>query len=336
MLQFVSSSPASSRFAPDRFHHDDGLIPGRWLAMAILFAGLVLIELMWRADLRIDPTAPGCYPFYVVGALFGGLRYGLRAPRSGLQRMVRDAAEYLGALTLMVLMGAVASYPVAAFSHGYVDAGLQRIDLALRFDWLAWYRAVAAHPWLQFLDKAAYQSIYLTPAVLIGHFAWTGRRADARGFLATFWVAATLSLVFFVFVPAVGPFAYLWHGPVPYMPESELWQPELIPALRLHALHHVDLGALRGLVSAPSFHTTAAILYIVTTWRIPRLRWPVFAVNVVMLLSTPVEGTHYLADMIAGAAVAGVALTLVARLRRAIAGQAQTASGPGFAAPLRR
>jgi hypothetical protein len=38
-----------------------------------------------------------------------------------------------------------------------------------------------------------------------------------------------------------------------------------------------------------------------------------------MLLATPVEGTHYLADMVAGAAVAGVALTLVAMVRRHLA-----------------
>ncbi len=44
------------------------------------------------------------------------------------------------------------------------------------------------------------------------------------------------------------------------------------------------------------------------------LRWPLLALNVGMLISTPVEGTHYLIDMILGAAVAGVALGAVAAL----------------------
>ena len=38
-------------------------------------------------------------------------------------------------------------------------------------------------------------------------------------------------------------------------------------------------------------------------------------INVAMLLSTPVEGTHYLADMIAGALVAIAALGIVAEVR---------------------
>ena len=76
-------------------------------------------------------------------------------------------------------------------------------------------------------------------------------------------------------------------------------------------MHTVDLGLLRGLVSVPSFHTAAAILYIVVAWPMARLRWPVLVVNLCMLLATPVEGTHYLMDMLGGAAVAGVSLSAV-------------------------
>ena len=58
------------------------------------------------------------------------------------------------------------------------------------------------------------------------------------------------------------------------------------------------------------------MLYIACAWPYRRLRWPVFAVNAAMLLSTPVEGTHYLADMLAGAAVALTSLGLIAWLER--------------------
>jgi len=95
------------------------------------------------------------------------------------------------------------------------------------------------------------------------------------------------------------------------LPESEMWQAGVIPALRAHQVHVVDLGHLRGLVSAPSFHTAAAVLFIHTAWRSRDLRWPVLGINLAMLLATPVEGTHYLTDMILGAAVAAVAILLV-------------------------
>ncbi|HSI16732.1 MAG TPA: phosphatase PAP2 family protein, partial [Sphingomonas sp.] len=93
---------------------------------------------------------------------------------------------------------------------------------------------------------------------------------------------------------------------------------QLIPELRLHMFHVIDLGAIRGLVSAPSFHTASAVLFIAAAWPWRTLRWPLLALNVAMLISTPVEGTHYLSDMILGAAVAGVALGAVAALSEAL------------------
>ncbi|WP_338329099.1 phosphatase PAP2 family protein [Sphingobium yanoikuyae] len=81
-------------------------------------------------------------------------------------------------------------------------------------------------------------------------------------------------------------------------------------------------GQLRGIVSAPSFHTAAAVLYIAAGWRIAALRWPIVALNAAMLLSTPVEGTHYLIDMILGLGVALTALALMEVHRRRCAASA--------------
>lgn len=46
----------------------------------------------------------------------------------------------------------------------------------------------------------------------------------------------------------------------------------------------------------------------------PRLRWPVLALNTAMLLSTPVEGTHYLIDILLGTIVAMAAIATLHRL----------------------
>ena len=108
-------------------------------------------------------------------------------------------------------------------------------------------------------------------------------------------------MLLFLAMPAVGPLAYIWQGPVPYMPTSALYQAELLPMLRDNMLGAVDLGALQGLVCAPSFHTAAAVIYIAMAWPCRYLRWPLLLINAAMLLSTPVEGTHYLVDMIGGA-----------------------------------
>jgi len=290
-------------------------MPGRWLVSAAVSSLAVLIAMMAWEHLRIDPFATPTLTFMALAALLVTTTYVYRRPATRAQRIARDVSEYVGLFTLISLMGATATYPLSAGSHGFVDPALQKIDALLRFNWIAWYDVVAAHRSLQLLGTAAYQSIFISPAILLGYFAWTGQRASARGFIAAFWVAAVLSLSLFPFLPAEGPLAFLWRGPIPYMPESALYQMSLIPELRRHGISHVDLGALRGLVSAPSFHTASAILYVAAAWPFRKLRWPLLVVNVAMLLSTPVEGTHYLTDMIAGALVAVTALGIVAEIR---------------------
>lgn len=294
------------------------IIPTVWLAGAVALSAAALMVLMVVTRLRIDPSAPSTIAFALFFALAAGLRYGLRRPASQLERIVRDMAEYVGIFVAMTLIGATATYPVSALTHGFADPALQEIDAALHFDWIDWYEVVAAHRSLQFLGTIVYQSIYATPAVLLGYFAWTGNRAAAHCFIAAFWLSAVMAMTLFGFMPAQGPLASLWHGPMPYVPESALYQSELIPELRLHLLHHVDLGALRGLVCAPSFHAVSAVLFIATAWPFDRLRWPVAVLNAAMLVATPVEGTHYLVDMILGSMIAGIALTATSILARRI------------------
>lgn len=297
---------------------DRSVIPGRWLIFAAI-AGLVLLTLMMEYErLSIALLSPATLIFGLAFAAMGIVRHALRNPTSHGQRIARDMAEYYGIFTIITLTGALASYPVSAMTSGFADEGLQRADAILHFDWLAWYSLVAEHRSLQIIGTAFYQSIYASPAILLGWFAVTNKRAAARRFIASFWVAAVLALVMFRYMPAVGPFATLAHGPVPYMPDSGLWMDQLIPELRLHLVHVIDLGAIRGLVSAPSFHTASAVLFIAAAWPYRTLRWPILILNIGMLISTPVEGTHYLSDMILGAAVAGVALGAVAALTEAL------------------
>ncbi len=287
---------------------------GWWIGGGMIASLAALALLMRAAGLSIDPTNVDIMPFYDAGLILLALRFGVRNRPWRHARAVADCAEYYGVFTMLALMGAIASYPIAAMTAGFHDATLQRIDLMLHFDWLAWYRLVAATPVLQTLGLAAYRSIYLTPAILFAVFAITGDRVAAHRFLAIFWLTAVGTLILYTFMPAVGPFSYLWHHPIVYMPESEQWQQGLIPALRDHGVRVVDLGHLRGIVSAPSFHAAAATLYINAAWRMPRLRWPVFAMNAAMLLSTPVEGTHYLIDILLGTMVALAAIATLHRI----------------------
>ena len=137
--------------------------------------------------------------------------------------------------------------------------------------------------------------------------AWQGQSEKARRFLLNYWAAVVLTLLIFPMMPARGALEFLWHGPVPYMPTSGQWQGLIIPELRAGTAN-IDLSALRGLVCAPSFHTVSAVLYLHAAWQMPRLRWLLTPVIVAMVMATPIEGVHYLSDMVLGAIVAIIAI----------------------------
>lgn len=291
------------------------LLSGRWLTVGLAGAVVIDVLLLLSAHLRID-ISWASIGFAAWAVASGAICYAFRARATPAQRIARDFTESVSLFAAISLLGAVASYPLASGNHGFVDPTLERIDLSLHFHWIGWYELVATHPWLQPFERMAYLSIFFTPALLFAYYAWSGRLAESRLFLATFGVAALITLALFPLLPAAGPFATLWHGAMPYMPLSALYQDQVILALRHHAIHAVDLGALHGLVCAPSFHAASAVLYMATAWRIAQLRWPIMALNVAMLLATPVEGTHYLADILCGVIVACLALALTPILVR--------------------
>jgi hypothetical protein len=294
-----------------------GLIPLSWICAVLALTVIVVALFMEYADLGISLSVDLKVLLFVYLAGATAALYYWHDAQVEWQRAIHDVVETVSLFALICLLGSVATYPAAASSSGFADASLQRADVLMRLDWLAWYNVVAAHPLLQLLGRFAYESIYVSPAILLGYFAYAGRKAQARFFIGSFWLAAVITILIFTLLPAEGPLAFLSHGHFPYMPESALDQQQLIPLLRAHHLQSVNLGALRGLVSAPSFHAASAMLFIAAAWPVKALRWPLLLLNLAMLVATPVEGTHYFVDVPAGIAVALLAMMVM----RGVAGR---------------
>lgn len=285
--------------------------PLRWLVAAIAASGLAVALLMARQHIGLRLGGPALPALVLLMGTLAALWRRHRHPANSTQRIVRDFAESALLLVSAALIGGLGSYAAAAATTGFDDALLERTDRLLHFDWLALYGLFVRYPALQWVGEAAYASIWVSPLVIIGYCAATARQDHARRFLAAYWLSAMLTLLVFPLLPARGALAYLWRGPIPYLPMEGLGQGHIIPLLRSHALKVVDLGALQGIVCAPSFHTVSAAVFIATAWPIPPLRRWLVPLNAAMLLATPVEGTHYLTDMLIGLAVAGLALATV-------------------------
>jgi hypothetical protein len=159
-------------------------LPGYWLVAAIGASLLVVLLLMAGVQVEIDPANGVDRLFAVVAGTALLARFALRPGSSNAQRIARDAIDHIGLFALVCLVGALASYPLAAHTSGFDDVALERADRLMHFDWLAWYAFVAAHPLLQLGESIAYQTIFVTPVILLGYFAVSGRRAEARMLIA--------------------------------------------------------------------------------------------------------------------------------------------------------
>jgi membrane-associated phospholipid phosphatase len=84
-------------------------------------------------------------------------------------------------------------------------------------------------------------------------------------------------------------------------------------------LRHLDLFGLGGIVTFPSFHAASAVLYAWALWPVRWMRPIVVLAFTAMLAATPINGGHYLIDIIAGTAIAILAIAAARRAGRLVA-----------------
>lgn len=226
------------------------------------------------------------------------------------------AAELLETIALFLAITAtcaLASYASAAWSLDYADGWLARADAAIGFSWEVAYNFTASSRLLQIAGRCAYISIGITPLVILAVLVLTGRVGRARRFILAYWLTLAVTILFFPLAPAVGPMSAMNPDLITYMPISGVENNVVghavsIDAARAGTLGKLTVGSMIGIISFPSFHAAAAVLFMWAAWPVERLRWPVTLLNLAMLCSTIVEGNHYLVDLFAGIAVAAVAI----------------------------
>ena len=112
-------------------------------------------------------------------------------------------------------------------------------------------------------------------------------------------------------VPALGAYQQLGLSPGDYAhitPGGYLDQLRDFPRVRDGSLRELDIIHLVGIITFPSFHAAACVLYLWALWAVWWMRPIVVLTNGLMLLSTPIGGGHYFVDVFAGVAVAVLAI----------------------------
>ena len=74
----------------------------------------------------------------------------------------------------------------------------------------------------------------------------------------------------------------------------------------------------RGIITFPSLHAALAVIVAAALWPLARLRWVFVVLNTAMLIATPIDGSHYFVDVLAGVALAALCLVAARTIAAAI------------------
>jgi hypothetical protein len=250
----------------------------------------------------------------IAGLLLGvSLVYSRLRPDPRVARLSRAMAEFL---LLTIMIGAL-SYSATTLSLPLWDATFQAWDEALGFDWRYWLGVLDARPAIHHVLVFAYHS--MLPQLVIAVVVLAALRLERRldTYLLAYGFAALATVSIAAVMPALSPVVHLGITPADH-PNIVLAVPlefqEHALALREGRMRMVDLSGAQGLVTFPSFHTVCAVLLLLAFRPVPYLRWASLVLNGLMLVAIPIEGSHYLVDVIAGAGLAVAAWALARHL----------------------
>lgn len=206
-------------------------------------------------------------------------------------------------LVTLLLFGVLGAYALQRMGFPLRDAMLNRLDLALGFDWPAYAHWVDRHEQVQKLFYFAYNTISLQIAFPLVVLAFADRAAEARKYLLAFTIAFVVTILISATMPAAGPIVFVdpkdftllhFTGATPVEQLMRLRQPGPF----------VMTESPGGIATFPSFHATVAVLTPLALRRFPRIFTGLLVLDALMLGATLTEGAHYFVDLIAGGAMA--------------------------------
>jgi PAP2 superfamily len=194
---------------------------------------------------------------------------------------------------------------LAAMAGAHVpllDTTLSRLDITLfDFDWNTADQWIAGRPAIEEILLTVYHTMFFQAFALLvlGSLLRPGERNAELVWLVL--VSLTITTGVFVFTPALGMAGRIGSGHI-----------DVLREIRSGNFTILSIQRMEGIVNFPSFHTTLAMLYPYIALRLHKRLLLVFVpLNTIMILSIPVIGGHYLADLFGGVAVAVVSIVAV-------------------------
>lgn len=221
-------------------------------------------------------------------------------------------------MQLLFLFATPLTYIAASANLPLQDATLARIDEALGLNWPAYYHFVVTRPWLVPYAALFYAVIVwplLGVPIVLG---LTRHYVRVQQFVMACVLTVCITALISALLPAIGTYE---HYGLPAQSDAfkatgYLIQLDRLPLARDGSLRVLVISQIGGIITFPSFHASVAILAAWGLWGVWWMRPLAVISNGGMLLATPLVGGHYFVDVIAGAAVAALAIAWAKSIRK--------------------
>ena len=281
-----------------------------WSAIAIVAIAVIFTAMSSSFVIVWSSFAKGAFVCVLLVLLSHFYRY--------IRKDEALAEALIGASQVIAFASVAAplSYIAASVAFPLWDTELTRWDQLLGFHWLAWLAFMNAAPTLHIITKIAYGSFAVQTTAIVIALGMTRRVIHMRLFVLALVATTIATITVSAFIPAQGVWG-AWH-----LSLSDA--PAIVPTTRdlpLGVFFGLRDGSYRllvgdqaeGIISFPSLHAALGLLFILALWPVRWLRWAGLTINLVMIAATPIEGSHYLTDVLAGLAIAALCWLAVKR-----------------------
>lgn len=277
-----------------------------WIVLAGLAICSALIQLI--DPLPTDYASLLGLVVVLAGFVLAGRFYEAYRPRPHFAAMFYGLAQ----ATSFSGLAAYLTYQVARYGGPLMDAELQAADLMIGFVWLDYAHAVdAMGATVVAILKHSYASLIPQTVAVVLILGLANRRASLAQTMLAAMLAGAACVALSPIVAAESNFVYLGLDASDFRhidPFAGLVHIADYRALRDGSFALFTLGSTEGIVTFPSYH---AALSAVLGWgflKAPLWARPIAIVSLLTIIATPIDGGHYLVDVIAGLVIAGAAL----------------------------
>lgn len=289
-----------------------------WAVIALVAAFVLFAAAFsdFTVILRSFIAPAGCCLLLKLGAVY------YRDWRNDLN--LASALESTSQLVAFAAVGAPLSYVAASAALPLQDAALAHLDTVLGFDWKGLLACMHRWPNIFKLMHLAYLSLSLQMIAAVLVLGFTGRLFWLRVYMLSFIFAALITIAISTVVPAEGAWLHYGITSSKVLPLSHTSWPVFFGIRDGSFRHLVGVGA-EGIITFPSLHAALAAILVATFWPVPVMRWFAAFINCLVVVATPIDGSHYFADVLAGLAIAGLSVAAASAIARRLASRSATA-----------